>query len=483
MVDSGAFDMSRVPILVILGSTGTGKSRLGIELAQKFAGEIISADSMQVYKGLDIITAKVTKEEKEMVPHHMLDVVDPLFNYCVVDYKKKALPIMNDLVSRRKMPIIVGGTNYYIESLLWQILVEDPEASGNTMRHDDGHFVDREKRECENEVDDSNKGKIITQSAEEPPDKDERVNNTYTCHKKMKFDDSIETNEALHRRLTKIDPEMARRLHPNNRRKVIRSLEVFENHGITLSDILKAQRSAGGSGLGGPLRFPNSLILWLRCDQKILDERLDKRVDAMLHAGLVEELLDFHERYNKQWIERNSSPDYTKGIFQSIGFKEFHNYLILPEDERNSEKGQALLKQGIEDLKLVTRRYARRQQRWTMNRFIRRTDRQVPPVYELDCTNIDEWDTKVLKPAIEIVDAKLRGEKPAQKPINENIENEKCTDSSNEEAHWCEICEKVLIGELQWRGHKNGAKHKKMMEKKKILIEAALDQTTIPPIF
>lgn len=120
------------------------------------------------------------------------------------------------------MPIIVGGTNYYIESLLWQILVEDPKASGNTMRHDGGHFADVEKRECENEADDNNEGKMITQSAELPADKDHRVNDTYTCSKKMKYDESIESNEVLHRRLSEIDPEMARRLHPNNRRKVIR---------------------------------------------------------------------------------------------------------------------------------------------------------------------------------------------------------------------------------------------------------------------
>lgn len=117
------------------------------------------------------------------------------------------------------MPIIVGGTNYYIESLLWQILVVDPEASGNTMkRHDGKHFIKEETGECENEVDDNNKGKIITQS----PNNKEGLSETYTSHKKMKYDDSEVSNEELYKRLAAVDPEMARKLHPNNRRKVIR---------------------------------------------------------------------------------------------------------------------------------------------------------------------------------------------------------------------------------------------------------------------
>ncbi|KAK0170018.1 hypothetical protein PV328_010632 [Microctonus aethiopoides] len=216
---------------------------------------------------------------------------------------------------------------------------------------------------------------------------------------------------------------------------------------------------------------------------EVLNERLNRRVDAMLKAGLVQELLDFHERYNREWIKINTSPDYTKGIFQSIGFKEFHNYLILPEDERNSEKGLQLLNQGIENLKLVTRRYARRQQRWVMNRFIRRIDRQVPPVYELDCTNVDEWNVKVLEQAIAIINAKLDGKIPSQKALNENIEHTKDTDASNEKSNWCETCEKILIGDLQWNAHKNGGKHKKMAEKRRKLLSAALDETTVPPLY
>lgn len=421
--------MSRVPVLAILGSTGSGKSRLAIELARRFPGEIISADSMQVYKGLDIITAKVTEEEKAMAPHHMLDIVDPLnTNFTVVQFRDMAVPIIDDLLAKRKLPIVVGGTNYYIESLLWKVLIADED-----LREDDHD----------------------------------------TGSKKMKIQidrSTAKSNEELLKELMEVDPEMANRMHPNNRRKIIRSLEVFKQHGVKHSELLKAQRTAGGCGLGGPLRHPNSIVLWLRCDKKVLDERLEDRVDRMVANGLVQELLHFHRRYNQQRIKSNASADYTKGIFQSIGLKEFHAYLVSDEQEKRKKQGEELLKKGIEDLKLVTKRYARKQEKWVTNRIIRRSDRQVPPVYVLDSTNVDQWNSCVLEPAIAIIEAALRGEKPERTPFNETVEDRKSNDSSNEEKHYCDICERVFIGE-QWDLHLKGEKHRRCLRRKKFLEE------------
>ncbi|XP_012138614.2 bHLH transcription factor Myc isoform X2 [Megachile rotundata] len=443
--DYGNVSMSRVPVLAILGSTGCGKSRLGIELARRFRGEIISADSMQVYKGLDIITAKVTKEEQNMAPHHMLDILDPLLpDFTVHRFRNMAMPIIDDLLAKEKLPIIVGGTNYYIESILWKVLIGDSDQT--------------ETSDIRNERLD---GPAEEETGVSPAKKKKTELDRFTT----------ESNEELHEKLKKVDPEMANRVHPNNRRKLIRSLEVFEQYGVPHSELLKAQRAAGGSGLGGPLRHPNSIILWLRCDAKVLEERLESRVDAMMETGLVQELLDFHRRYNEQRIKSNTSADYTTGIFQSIGFKEFHAYLMLSEEERREKKGQALLNKGIEDLKLVTKRYAKKQEKWIMNRLARRKDRQVPPIYVLDCTHIDKWTTSVYEPAVAIIEAVLKGEKPEQKPLNENIQNEKHTDSSNEEAHYCDDCERVFIGELQWNAHINGMKHMKVVKKKKRLAQ------------
>ena len=123
-----------MPIVVVLGATGAGKSKLALEVAQKFGGEIISADAMQMYKGLDIVTNKVTAEEQRLVKHHMIDFLDPLLKSNVVDFRNQALPIIQDLRERNTMPVICGGTNYYIESLLWNILVTNPDETVHTVR-------------------------------------------------------------------------------------------------------------------------------------------------------------------------------------------------------------------------------------------------------------------------------------------------------------------------------------------------------------
>ncbi|KZC13841.1 tRNA dimethylallyltransferase, mitochondrial, partial [Dufourea novaeangliae] len=203
----------------------------------------------------------------------------------------------------------------------------------------------------------------------------------------------------------------------------------------------------------------------------VLEQRLDSRVDAMLETGLVQELLDFHRRYNEQWIQTNTSPDYTKGIFQSIGFKEFHSYLVLPENEKREKKGQELLKKAIDDLRLVTKRYAKKQQKWVRNRLIRRSDRQVPRVYTLDCTDLDKWDSSVYEQAVKIVEATLRGEEPLQKPLNESVTNQKLTDSSNEECYHCDVCDRFFVGDVQWSAHMDGEKHRKVLKRKKRLAE------------
>ncbi|KAI4500677.1 hypothetical protein M0802_004269 [Mischocyttarus mexicanus] len=137
------------------------------------------------------------------------------------------------------------------------------------------------------------------------------------------------------------------------------------------------------------------------------------------------------------------SPDYSKGIFQSIGFKEFHDYLILPEEERVSKKGEEMLNKGRDYLKLVTRRYARTQQKWIRN-------------------------------PVSIISAVLRGDKPDEIPINENVKDLKTTDSSNEVQNYCEICERIFIGEFQWLLHIKGMKHKKQLQRKRKLEEQNL---------
>ncbi|KAE8624703.1 hypothetical protein XENTR_v10006024 [Xenopus tropicalis] len=164
---------------------------------------------------------------------------------------------------------------------------------------------------------------------------------------------------------------MASKLHPNDKRKIARSLQVYEESGIPHTEHLRRQQEENGGGpLGGALRYQNPCILWLHANQEDLNSRLNARVDEMLKLGLIEELQDFHKHYNEKLITQ-SRQDYQHGIFQSIGFKEFHEYLI--SEKSDSSAKEVLLQKGIESLKQRTQKYAKKQNQWVQNRFLKRT--------------------------------------------------------------------------------------------------------------
>uniref|UniRef100_A0A8C3SS63 tRNA dimethylallyltransferase n=1 Tax=Chelydra serpentina TaxID=8475 RepID=A0A8C3SS63_CHESE len=374
---------------------------------------------MQVYKGLDIITNKISPQEQTLCGHHMISFVDPLVsNYTVVDFRNKAAALIEDIFAREKIPIVVGGTNYYIESLLWKVLVDTKEKTSPSP----GRAADR-RVELE----------------------------------------QLDGRE-LHCRLSHVDPEMAAKLHPHDKRKVARSLQVFEETGIPHSEFLHRQREEEGGGpLGGPLKYPNSCILWLYADQAALDERLDKRVDDMMAAGLLEELRDFHRRYNQEKVAENCQ-DYQHGIFQSIGFKEFHEYLIT-EGKCPQETSALLLEKGIQALKLVTKRYARKQNKWVRNRFLRRPGPNVPPVYGLQVSDLSQWDEDVLKPALQIVESFIQGQQPSADPVK--MESEINEDKRSH--HVCELCNRVIIGDREWAAHTKSKSHLHHLKKRRKL--------------
>ncbi|XP_072227043.1 tRNA dimethylallyltransferase isoform X1 [Leuresthes tenuis] len=358
-------------LVVILGATGTGKSKLAIEIGQQLQGEIISADSMQVYQGLDIITNKVTAAERAQCRHHMISFVDPL-------QENDDLGDGEDRSPNRKMELEKLGA---------------PE---------------------------------------------------------------------LHKRLAQVDPKMAAMLHPNDKRKIARSLQIHVETGIPHSRWLDEQRGQEGSdGLGGPLRYPDPCIFWLHADMEALDKKLDGRVDEMLSAGLIEELRDFHIRYNQQKVH-NDGQDYQHGIFQSIGFKEFHDYLTAPESSTPQEK-DALRDKGIEALKIATKRYARKQNKWVRNRFLKRPGDSIPAVYGLDVTDVSRWEETVLNPALQILDSLSKGEEPATAPIRALG----ATQRNKRSHHTCDLCDKVIIGDLEWTAHLKSKKHYYHIRKKR----------------
>ncbi|XP_078124253.1 tRNA dimethylallyltransferase isoform X3 [Sander vitreus] len=394
-------------LVVILGATGTGKSKLAIEIGRRLQGEIISADSMQVYQGLDIITNKVTPEQLAQCRHHMIGFVDPLVSsYTVVDFRNKALALIGDMHSRNRLPVVVGGTNYYIESLLWRVLLD------------------------------------TGQENEEPGDGGDGAPNRKLELEKL-------GGAELHKRLAEVDPKMAAMLHPNDKRKIARSLQIHEETGVSHSRWLEEQREQeGGDGLGGPLRYPDPCIFWLHAEMDALDKRLDARVDEMLSAGLIEELRDFHVCYNQQKVQ-DDSQNYQQGIFQSIGFKEFHDYLTAPGSSTQQEK-DTLRDKGPGD--------------------------NVPVVYGLDVTDVSRWEETVLNPALQILDSLSKGEEPAIQPIRVQEAEQR----NKRSRHTCDLCDKVIIGDLEWTAHLRSKKHHYHVRKKRKL-DPACDQSQVPP--
>lgn len=400
------------PIIFILGSTATGKSKLGIELAKRLNGEIISADSMQVYKGLEIITNKVSEEERAEVTHHLLDVITPPAEYSVSEFRCAALDIIQQLFCAHKLPVVVGGTNYYIEALLWNFLMDDTSSPD------------------------------MLQTRKE-----------LGSNKRAKLDgDTFE-------QLNSVDPERAAELHPNDTRKIARSLQVFRTTGKKHSELLKEQRQQpGASPLGGPLRFSKALIFWLTCDQSELDKRISERVDSMLSKGLDEEVTKFYENYKKT-KERlgTDSALYQEGLFQAIGFKEFHDYFTCDD----KEKKEAHLGEGLSALKRVTIKYSKKQRTWIQNRFLSRHGETTPDIYKLDATNLDTWMTDVLQKAVDVTRAFIANSEIPAAPVERRSVN-----LNAKTKFICETCDgRTIMGEASWKEHVSSKRHKYFMKK------------------
>ena len=220
-------------VLAVVGPTASGKTRLGVELAKICGGEVISADSMQIYKGMDIASAKPTEEEKQGIPHHLMGILDRDASFSAADYVSLANEKIREVLSRGKLPIIVGGTGLYIDSLLEN--VKFSEGGSDEAYREELYAFAREKG-----------------------------------------------NEALHARLAELDPAAAEGIHPNNLVRVVRALEVCHITGRRFSDLKKESRL-----VESPY---DSLIIGLNYENRqTLYDRIDMRVDEMVKAGLVEE--------------------------------------------------------------------------------------------------------------------------------------------------------------------------------------------------
>ena len=274
-------------IVVIAGPTATGKTRLAVELAKRFAGEVISADSMQIYKYMDIGSAKPTKEEMDGIVHHLIDIIDPKASFSVAAYVELAKVAAEDILSRGKLPIIAGGTGLYISS-----------------------FVDNVKF-TESETDFDLRERLFKEAEEKG-------------------------NEALYARLLEIDPKAAEAIHPNNIKRVIRALELYETTGLTLSEQNENSKTE-------PSPF-DPIMIALNTDREVLYDRINRRVDIMLDEGLIDEIKSLQDMGLTADIQS----------MQGIGYKEILSHL----------DGEISYDEAIELVKKNSRNYAKRQLTW-----------------------------------------------------------------------------------------------------------------------
>ncbi|MFD1884257.1 tRNA (adenosine(37)-N6)-dimethylallyltransferase MiaA [Paenibacillus wenxiniae] len=219
-------------LLVLIGPTAVGKTAISIEIAKRFGAEIISGDSMQVYRGMDIGTAKIKPEEMQGIPHHLIDIHDPSEPFSVAEFQQRCRELIPAISSRGKLPFIVGGTGLYVESVSYEFQFSESGADEEFRRQ------------------------------------------------QMEYAEQHGA-QALHDRLATIDPKTADRLHPNDQRRIIRALEVHHLTGVKLSDQLASQTRTSPYEL---------CIVGLTMDREMLYKRIEARIDQMLDEGLLDEV-------------------------------------------------------------------------------------------------------------------------------------------------------------------------------------------------
>lgn len=279
--------MSEKPkVIVICGPTASGKTALSIELAKKINGEIISADSMQIYKDMSIGTAKPTVEEMQGIKHYLIDFVSPDERYSVAQYKQDAKKAIKEILEKGKTPIIVGGTGLYIDSLIYEIDYTDIKI-------------------------DENYRKQLEQTAEK------------------------EGLDKLYQEAEKIDPDAMKKISQNDKKRIMRVLEIYHSTGKTKTQQELESRK-------NPVEY-DYRIFAINWDREKLYQRINKRVDIMIEKGLIEEVNQILNKYKK-----------FPTAMQGLGYKEVVDYI----------NGKYTIEEMIEKIKMETRRYAKRQLTW-----------------------------------------------------------------------------------------------------------------------
>lgn len=276
-------------ILALVGPTGSGKTKTAIRICKALNAEIVSMDSMQIYRGMDIGTAKPTREELNAAPHHMIDICDPDEIFTVSMYREMACKVIDGILARGKLPLLVGGTGLYLQAISYEMSLGEKGA-------------DSKLREELNRIAQTPGGAF-----------------------------------ELHKRLEAVDPVSAKKLHPNDIRRVIRSLEIYETSGKAKSEQGSEAREEG------PYRV---LVYGLSLPRDQMYARINERVDQMISDGLIQEV--------QELLAKGITPKPEGGAMQAIGYKEIVSALM----------GESSLEQAVALIKQSSRRYAKRQWTW-----------------------------------------------------------------------------------------------------------------------
>ncbi|GLJ53916.1 hypothetical protein SUGI_1151910 [Cryptomeria japonica] len=464
----------KAKVVVILGATGAGKSRLAIDLAHHFPAEIVNADSMQVYQGLDVLTNKVPDHERKGVPHHLLGTVNPNEEFTSKHFRDRAIQIIDSIISRKRLPIIVGGTNYYIQALVSKYLVDDViDAGDEDLKISEGPF---DSCGYTGRGDNQNKGcsRVV-------------------CNESNPFD-----------RLKVIDPVAANRLHPNDIRKINRYLDIYEEKGTPPSKIFQGEKSENW-GREASFRY-DCCFLWVDASLPVLDKYVEQRVDAMVEDGLLKEVSGFYD----------PKADYTRGLRQAIGVREFESFFtVSPPDSKlvvlgseeptncrpnadsvnvnvetktvattektgdcheiaevNKNRHKILLDVAIKRMKANTCRLVRQQKR----RLNRLRTFYGWKLHQLDVTKVLEttgseslefWKTMVVDTSINLVKTFLFENANASKEKEKDAVRVDSTYTDEVRDLWtqyvCEYCDRVLRGAHEWKQHNLGRAHRRQV--------------------
>ncbi|TPX58384.1 tRNA dimethylallyltransferase [Powellomyces hirtus] len=506
---------STKPLLAVVGTTGVGKSQLGVELAKALGGEIVNADSMQ---GLDVATNKAPIHERQGVPHHLMDFVEPSKEYSVAEFERDASRVIADIHSRGRVPILVGGTNYYIQSLLWkqQIIANTDDVDEMGLSNESMDDVPHATLKSH---------PLAERMAEALQNTDQRCNTPDEVEKYHASTDLlgllaqvdpggtpeiVARSDGVYRYFTSF-PTIPYQLDLS---RIVRR-QIFYRTGRKHSDIMAEQKQNPLSS-ASPLRF-NTCVFWLYADPKALYPRLDARVDEMIKLGLFKELGEMraqmrdglvvgstpHPQASEADATTESAVDggslapqvnYTRGILQAIGFKEFHKYLtrleLSPTLSDDDPDLAALRDQGLDEMKRGTRQYARRQVAWIKNKLavsclgdMDSTTHQVSEetkrmgFFLLDATSLDDWSSTVAAKAVALAENFISNHKtPDPRTLSEvasqMLPSVQKDDSMQPPAQWtkytCPICvdlhtrqPRVLNGMQEWKIHLATTGHRK----------------------